>query len=271
MNQTIESVFPSLQAPLVVLDCWNYVQRLFLSNKSIPWNNPSAFDAFYRQVLGLLRPQVATLDLDRIILSHADRQVDLYAAMTKRPRLSFPLKTLLAELDLSHSLKQLISATRDARGSRPLVLTLSSPLDLLRRVYEMAHGQSMPHESQDDAERAAVYLADFLSRSSHDGVAGIWITDRAAEAQQAGFAEAMSPLMNLARHMRWKFLMASQANIDSIAGVDFLWTPKSGPGLWLEDFMSGEVRSNCQAIYAEIPTQAEPEQVLSRLNALAGH
>lgn len=271
MNQAIESLFPSLQAPLIVLDCWNYVQRLFLSNKSIPWNNPSAFDAFYRQVLGLLRPQLATLDLDRIILSYADRQVDLYAAMTRRPRLSFPLKTLLAEPDLSHNLKQLIAATRDARGSRPLVLTLSSPLDLLRRIYEMAHGQSMPPESQDDAERAAVYLADFLTRSAHDGVAGIWIADRAAEARQPGFADAMSPLVNLARHMRWKLLMASQADVAEIAGVDFLWTPKNGSGQWLGDFLSGEVRSGCQAMFSEIPAQAEPEQVLARLTALTAH
>jgi hypothetical protein len=264
-NHAIESVFPSVQAPLLMLDGWDYAQQLFLPNAAIPWHDPVAFEAVYRQMLGLLRPQVATLDLTRLVLAHAEHQHGLRDAMTRRPRLSFPLKALLADPTLAQRLKQLIATTRDARGNRPLALTLSTPLNLLRQAYELAHGQTMPPEGEDDAERAAVYLADFLTRAAHDGVAALMLIDRDAQGAQAGFADALSPLVNLARHMRWKLLMASQAQVNGIEGIDLLWTPGTGNARWPADFLSADRAPDIAALFAEIPSQAQPEQVLERI------
>lgn len=264
-NHAIESVFPSARAPLLILDGWDYAQQLFLHNAPIPWHDPVAFEAMYRQMLGLLRPQVTTLDLDRLVLAHATHQSGLREAMTRRPRLSFPIKALLADPLLAQRLKQLIATTRDARGNRPLVLTLSTPLNLLRQAYELAHGQAMPPEGEDDAERAAVYLADFLTRAAHDGVAALMLIDRSAQGARDGFADALSPLVNLARHMRWKLLMASQAAVNAVEGVDLLLAPGHGSGRWLPDFLSAGRSSDVSALFAEIPSQARPEQVLERI------
>ena len=268
MTQTIENLFPTVQAPLLVLDSWNYVQRLFLSGAAIPWHDPAAFDAVYRQALGLLRPQLATLDLNRLILAHAERQPDLLVAMTRRPRLSFPIKTLLADPALAQNLKQLIATTRDARGTRPLILTLCTPLELLRQLYEMAHDQAMPAESQDDAERAAVYLADFLTRAAHEGVAGLMVVDQTGQAGQSGFADAISPLVNLSKHMRWKLLLASQAELGDIHGIDLIWAPSHCTGQWMGDFLTDEPRTGIATVFSEVPAQAQPEQVLARIAEL---
>lgn len=270
----IQDLIPGTTGPLIWLDFWDYGAQLFLDGNAIPWKDPSAFEDYYRKCLGLLEPSVAPLDIDRVIDAWLDGNTSIREAMTKRPRTSYPLKTLLADDGLRSLLARLIQTTADARASTPLALTVSSPLSLLCRIYEAAHGSPMPTITDDDCERAAVYLADLLGQYGKAGVSLVLVHDENGDsaATNYDYAYAMEPIANVADHLRWTTVLAAAQTTNSTLGFDAVFG--SGPnaiGRWEADLtaMSSDTPLGKDgALLASISKEAVPESVLEKLTAL---
>lgn len=250
------------------LDFWDYAQRLFLGGETMPWLDPGAFDGVYRQALDLLDPSVAPIDLDRVTARYLAANPGIRSAMTRRARPSYPLKTLLGDAGLRAAVARLCDATRDARKSRPLALTVSSPLRLMNDAHLFAHGAPMPDAGEDDCERAAVYLTDFLGALAQPQGTFVLLVDRDGEAAARNYVHALNPLSNLCRHMRWKLALATRAGIADRMSAQLVFTPAGLDGVWgsLDDAAAGPRG----ALYAAIPADARPETVLSQLKALRG-
>lgn len=269
MTRDLKEKFPTLESPLIWLDFWAYAQRLFLKGGEAPWLSPSEFDGFYRQALGLLDPAVAPIDLDRLIAAHLARHPHMKGAMTARARTSFPLKTLLGDAGLRVAVTALCDATADARRKRPLALTIASPLHLLDMAHRFAHGRPLPQTSEDDCERAAVYLTDFLGSLGQPPGAFVLLVDRDGEAASPTYRHALGPLSNLARHMRWHLALATRAAITDPMSADLVFTPTGLDGVWSTTGLDAEPVAT--ALYVEIPADADPETVLARLRLHRGH
>lgn len=255
------------EEPLIWLDFWDYAQRLFLAGEAMPWLDPGAFDGVYRQVLGLLDPAVAPIDLDRVIASYLAATPGIRAGMTRRARPSFPLKTLLGDSGLRAAIARLCDATRDARKSKPLALTVSSPLRLMNDAHRFAYGAPMPEAGEDDCERAAVYLTDFLGALGQPQGTFVLLIDEDGEATARNFSHALNPLSNLCRHMRWRLALATRADITERMSAQLVFTPAGLDGVWGP--FDGVVPAG-HALYTAIPADTLPESVLSRLKTLRG-
>lgn|GEM_PF-2843850 len=268
MTRDLSEKFPGLESPLVWLDFWDYAQRLFLKGAEAPWLAPGEFDGFYRQILGLLDPAIAPIDLDRVIEAYLRRNPHMKDKMVFRARSSYPLKTLMGDPGLRALVAGLCNVTADARKSRPLALVVSSPLRLLNRAHEFAHGAPLPQIGADDCERAAVYLTDFLGALGQPPGAFIMIVDPDGEAAAANYKWALNPLSNLASHMRWHLALATRANLTDPMSADIVFTPKGLDGVWADNGLASDPAA--KAIYAAIPTDANPETVLAQLKLHRG-
>lgn len=268
MTRDLTEKFPGLESPLIWLDLWDYAQRLFLKGGEAPWLTPAEFDGFYRQILGLLDPAMAPIDLARVIDAYLHRNPHMKDKMTYRARSSYPLKTLLGDPGLRALVTALCNVTADARKSKPLALTVPSPLRLLNRAHEFAHDAPLPHIGEDDCERAAVYLTDFLGALGQPAGAFIMIVDPDGEAADENYKWALNPLANLASHMRWHLALATKADITDPMSADIVFTPKGLDGVWAEDGLNADPVP--MALYTEIPVTADPETVLARLRLHRG-
>ena len=266
MTRKLTDKFPHLETPLVWLDFWSYTERLFLKGDAAPWLDPSEFDAYYRQALGLLDPAIAPIDLDRVIDAYLARNPQMRDKMTHRARSSYPLKTLLGEPGLRAAVAALCNVTRDARRTRPLALTVSAPLKLLNRAHDFAYGEPVGTIGEDDSERAAVYLTDFLGSLGQPQGLFVMILDPDGEAADANFNWSLNPLANLCKHMRWHLAMATAAALDDGKGADLVFTPGGLDGVWSAEGLAA--RSGAQALYATIPADADPEATLAQLREL---
>lgn len=259
------------EEPTIWLDFWDYAQRLFLGGEAMPWLDPAAFDGVYRQALGLLDPAVAPIDLDRLTACYLAANPGIRAAMTRRARPSFPLKTLLGDAGLRAAVARLADATRDARKSKPLALTVSSPLRLMNDAHRFAHGAPMPEAGpgagEDDCERGAVYLTDFLGALAQPQGTFVLLVDEDGEAAAPNFSHVLNPLSNLCRHMRWTLALATRAPVVERMSAQLVFTPAGLDGVW-GPFEEAAATGN--PLYAAIPADARPEAVLSRLKALRG-
>ncbi len=269
MTRDLSEKFPDLESPLVWLDFWDYAERLFLKGGKVPWLDAGEFDGFYRQSLGLLDPAVAPIDIDRVIEAYLTHNPHMKDNMVRRARSSYPLKTLLGDRGLRVLVAKLCNATADARKSRPLALTVSSPLELMNRAHEFAHGKPLPQVGEDDCERAAVYLTDFLGSLAQPQGAFVMLVDRQEEAADRNFKHALNPLSNLCGHMRWHLALATRADIKAPMSAAIVFTPAGLDGIWDADGLDADPVNG--AIYAEIPARADPETVLERLRLHRGH
>lgn len=267
MSRRLEDKFPHLEMPLIWLDFWDYTQRLFLKGAAIEWLAPAKFDEYYRQALGLLDPAVAPIDLDRVISAYLERNPGVKKSLTYRSRPTYPLKALLGDAGLRSAIVQLCETTADARKRRPLALTISAPLALLNMAQAFAGGGTSQPVGEDDCERAAVYMTDFLGALGQPPGTFVLLIDNKGEAASPVYRHALKPLSNLAQHMRWHLALATQAAITDPMTAELVFTPGGLDGVW-SSFPCE--RNGAAAVYAAIPVDHEPEAVLKTIAALRG-
>lgn len=268
MSRHLKDKFPHLETPLIWLDFWDYTQRLFLKGAAIEWLAPAKFDEYYRQILGLLDPAIAPIDLDRVISAYLERNPGMKRSMTYRSRPTYPLKALLGDAGLRSAIVRLCETTADARKHRPLALTISAPLALLNMAQAFANGGTAQQVGDDDCERAAVYMTDFLGALGQPPRTFILLVDGKSEAASAAYRHALRPLSNLTQHMRWHLALATQAAITDPMTAELVFTPGGLDGVW-SSFPCE--RNGSAALYAVIPADHEPEAVLTTIAALRAH
>lgn len=256
------------QGPALWLDYSDYAARLLAGGRG-PWLDVAACLAWQRKAQGLLKSDVLGLPLAAVAAAWLDAQPGLRAAMAEKRRALFPLKTLLADVGLRGHLAELASGLRACFPATPLALVSPTPGRWVAEAWRQAHASDID-VSEDDADSAAVYLADFLRSFGESGVDVLLL--------QSGSqgAAACQPLHNLAAHYRWQTGLQQAGSDAEGDGFDFLIGARATPGkraghVIPDDFWTGTPPPHCPPqgfLYAPIPPDAQPETVLQRLAEL---
>jgi hypothetical protein len=257
------------EPPRVWLESSGYARRLLLGPGGDPWAEGAAqYLQFLTQARGLLRPDVAVVDLGDLFRSWLTRHPALAGEMGAKKRATYPLRRMLEEQGPRDLLDEVCGAVASSLGGRaPLVLSMPSPHDWLRETAGIT-GRDFDAEDLDASEDAAMYMADFIRCVSTRPLSGLLLE----EGRAPGPADRYTPVLNAARHYRWSVVgrnvMAGQEPLFDLA----IGTGPDVQGVDVGDilFAGGAVPSLPEGgfYYARIPEAHAPEQVLDALKRL---
>jgi len=252
------------RARAVVLDFHEYAQSVILQGREVPWQQPTAYSNFFGQAQGLLKPDVALLDLGTLYANALATNDGLRASLSTRSRTGFALKTLLANETTAAMALELATVVAQT-SSAPLVVQIPSPMLWLAITHELSGAGTVSDLTIDDAENAAMHIAGWLRGLSMLPVSMLLLDERWTG---DGFiptvdSSAYTPVSNVTLNYRWE--LARRTN----DGVSILGSGATGalvpPEYWLSD---GTMVSAGDFLFAEIPAHAVPETVLSQLAKL---
>ncbi|MGQ3676035.1 hypothetical protein ACT6QH_11115 [Xanthobacter sp. TB0139] len=256
-----------------------YARRLLLGEAGDPWESAANYLAFFNQAHGLLKPDVAELDVGELYRSWVVRHPELKAEMGAKKRTAFPLKRMLEEDDPRRLLAEVVEAVvASLRGQTPLVLTMPAPRQWLAEASQLA-GRGDVEVDDDTVEDGAMYMADLLRAVSGHPIGGL-LLDEGSDGGETVDIEAYRPLINVARHYRWGLALRTRpgrasAEFDTIISApgeappgDFAMGCDISVPLWANDALP--VLESGQYYFAEIPVAAQPEAVLQHLARMRG-
>ncbi len=264
--------------PVLWLDANAYAGRL-LAGGAVPWLNAAELIAWQRKAQGLLKSDVLAVPLALVCDAWLSAHPELRKAMGEKRRTVFPLKVLFADEALRAHLLEVVNSYRAVFTGMPLALVAPSPRAWIAESYAQAHGVDAEVEIGDDeADTAAMYLADFLRSFADSGVDILLLDEQnLAPALSASTLACYQTVSNVAGHYRWDLgLRLSAAGAESVegAGLAFVISAHAGIGSGIElaaTFWEGAEAPAVPAHgfrYATIPEQAQPERVLERLEVL---
>ncbi|HPB73000.1 MAG TPA: hypothetical protein PLX71_08475 [Phycicoccus sp.] len=259
---------PSGRSVPLVIDHGDYGRAVLLQGQPVPWREVPALAGYLRQVQALLDPDVAYVDVEAMMLGGLAARPELCAAMAERTRTGYALRTLLAdetELDL---VRVTVTTVGDVLRRR-VALAVPSPVRFLASAHEVA-GTARAEVSEDNADSASLYLAEWLGRLGGCPIEMV-LLDARASAALAGVEveveerlETYTALTNVAAHLGWSI------GLRTSTGIEF--PPDSEIGQVVPDgFWDGEATTLDSAAtvrLTHIPADAHPESVLERLPAL---
>lgn len=287
MSQSLADLLPGSQGGgriRVWLKSSAYTTRLLLGEAGDPWEGAAQYLAWFSQAHGLLRPDVAVVEVGELYDSWLARHPDLRAELGAKRRLSYPLRKLLEPEAPRAVLAEVLEAVAaHLRGQVPLVLAMPSPRAWLYCANLLA-GRSDVELDGDGIEDAAMYVADVLRAVSHLPVSGLLLEEGSAcTGQGAVDAELYRPLLNVAQHYRWAVAIRlageplqawpAAAEVQAIIGSP---AQREGAGQASgvdvgDDLWSGQpvpALGEAQFYFAEVPRTHRPEQVLESLERL---
>lgn len=263
-----------------------YTQRLLLGESGDPWGKASEYLAYFTQAHGLLKPDVAVIEVGELFASWLRRHPEVQAELGAKRKLSYPLRRLLELGEPRAVLAEVVTAVlAHLRGQTPLVLSMPSPRRWLRQASDSA-GRFGVELDDDAVEDAAMYVADLMRSVSEAEIGGLLLDERGGHGEATNL-ELYMPLVNVARHYRWPLALRLAGAVaespalaafavvigadgqesglisavnGSVRGIDVttsLWT-----GAPVVPAGPGEFR------FVEVPRDAVPEQVLERLGQL---
>ncbi|NTV09415.1 MAG: hypothetical protein HGA47_01400 [Zoogloea sp.] len=260
-----------------------YTKRLLLGEGSDPWGSAAQYLAYFSQAQGLLRPDVAVVDVGELYDSWLARNPRLQAELGSKRRLSFALRKLLEPDGPRQLLAEVVEAVlANLRGQVPLVLAMPSPKHWLYRANVLA-GRSDVELDPDSIEDAAMYLADLVRSVSAFGVSGLLLEEHLADRELGETdIERYRPVINVAKHYRWSLVLRPQDEAvfasPTLAEFDAVISPVrralDGPALGLDVSQSfGEGAAlprldNREFYFVEVAVDARPEFVLESLARL---
>ncbi|MCM2358136.1 MAG: hypothetical protein NDI77_08300 [Geobacteraceae bacterium] len=286
MSQNLADLMPA-EGGRVNLRTWiksfSYTKRLLVGESGDPWESASRYLAYFSQAQGLLKPDVAVLEVGELFDAWLRRNPSVRAELAGKRKLSFSLRKLLEQSQPRELLAEIIEAVlAQLRGQAPLVLSMPSPGCWLRQAC-LAAGREEVELDGDSIEDSAMYVAD-LARSVSGAAVGGLLLEESLSGAQPGPAdlELYRPLINVARHYRWPLVlrMGEGKVVDSpalqeidvfIGAGDF---PSAGRAHGID--VSGMVWAGeqvpeltpAQFYFVDIPRDALPEHVLESLARL---
>lgn len=256
---------PSGRPKAVVFDHHEYAASVILRGVPVPWGNATAYAAFFAQAQGLLRPDVALLDLNRLYGHLTAGNAGLETEMAARSRTGFALRTLLGNGDLNREVLDFVTVfAKTAR--QPVVLRIPSPMEWLIGTHHFSGTEDITDLDADNAENASMYVSDWLRAFAGLPIAGLLLDNRTPAGASRSVhvpLEAYTPIANLAANYRWTLgqLDDDLARLQGGAAVG-AYIPAR---FWLEP----DVELPAGDFYlAELPSAASPEGVLARLESL---
>ncbi|MFA5120503.1 hypothetical protein [Zavarzinia sp.] len=258
-----------------------YARRLLLGAEGDPWGSPAAFLSFFAQAHGLLRPDVAVVEVADLYRSWTRRHHDLVADMGTRKRAAVPLRKMLDAEGPRLALNEVVEALLGhLRGRCPLVLAFPGPRAWLEEAKALA-GLGDLAADDDAVEDAAMYVADLLRAVSSHMIAGVCF-EEAGPLGPAALA-TYRPILNVAEHYRWAVVLragladtVTSGDLAPFAAVISAAVPHAGlagpfgldlgAGAWggaeTPDVAAGGFR------FLDVPVDARPETVLETLDRL---
>lgn len=251
-----------------------YARRLLLGERGDPWESAAGYLAFFNQAHGLLRPDVAVVDVGELYRSWAGRHAALKAEMGAKKRAAFPLKRMLEEEGPRKLLAEVVEAVAASlRGQAPLVLAVPAPRTWLAEAAGLAGREGIEIDA-DMVEDAAMYMADLMRAVSTHPIGGLLLEEGGDAPDDTA---SYRPLVNVARHYRWGLALRAAAgrnavDFDTVISV----SPATGGDLALGLDVSGPLWAGAplaalapgQFYFAEVPEAARPESVLEHVGRL---
>lgn len=260
-----------------------YARRLLAGADGDPWGSPAAFLAFFSQAHGLLRPDVAVLDVADLHRSWTRRHPELVADMGARKRAAVPLRKLLDEDGPRRVLNEVVEALLGhLRGRAPLVLACPAPRVWLDEAKALAGLAEVPAD-EDAIEDAAMYVADLLRAVSAHPIAGVLFEDDPERTLDAAAIATLRPILNVAEHYRWGVVLRGRF-ADTVGAADLAPFAAVISATPLGDRVAGPFGLDVGAAawsggtipagpaggfrFLEVPVDAEPEKVLETIGRL---
>lgn len=260
-----------------------YTRRLLLGEGGDPWLGAAQFLAWFSQAQGLLRPDVAVVEVGELFDAWLARHPELRAELGAKRRLSYPLRRLLELEGPRQLLAEVVEAViANLRGQTPLVLAMPSPKHWLLHANQLA-GRSDVELDPDGIEDAAMYMADLLRSVSASPVGGVLLEEHPDDAQLGDTdLERYRPLINVAHHYRWSLALRPRSSgvlespvlgeFDAVLSRDVTAAPPVSTGvdvslpLWASEALPALAPG--QFYFAEVPAHQRPEFVLESLARL---
>lgn len=286
MSQSLVDLMPT-DGGSVAIRLWlkssAYTRRLLLGESGDPWESASKYLAYFSQAHGLLKPDVAVIEVGELFASWLQRNPGVRAELAGKRKLSYPLRKLLEQSQPRALLAEIVEAVlAHLRGQTPLILAMPSPRYWLHQANLAAAREGI--ELDDDSiEDAAMYVADLARSVSSFGVGGILFEEPQSEllAGPANLA-LYRPVINVAKHYRWPLALrtgngnvienAELADVDVFISADNFANPGSAHGLDVsEKLWAGQPvpeLTSKQFYFIDIPRDALPEHVLESFSKL---
>lgn len=286
MSRSLADLMPAEGAPVgirVWLKSSAYTRRLLLGESADPWESASKYLSYFSQAQGLLKPDVAVIEVGELFDAWLGRNPGVRPELAGKRKLSFPLRKLLEQAQPRALLAEIVEAVlAHLRGQMPLVLAMPSPRHWLGHANMLA-GRADIEVDPDSIEDAAMYVADLARAVSVYEVGGLLFEEDVAD-RHAGPADIdlYRPIINVAKHYRWPLAVrlgglefvanAALAGIEVLIGKSGLQVPSMAQGvdvsamLWRNEPIPALLQS--QFYFVEVPKDERPEHVLDCLARL---
>lgn len=269
----------------VWLKSFSYTRRLLLGESGDPWESAGKYLAYFSQAQGLLKPDVAVIEVGELFEAFLRRNPAVRGELAGKRKLSYPLRRLLEQEQPRELLAEIIDAVlAQLRGRVPLILSIPSPGEWLRQAILAAGREVVPLDG-DSIEDSAMYVADLVRSVSGAAVGGLLLEESPGGGEPVQVdLELYRPLINVAKHYRWPLALRlgegqpvdnrALSEFDVVIGAG--GSPRAGKAQGVD--LSGSIRSAAevpelapeQFYFVEIASDAVPERVLECLARLKG-
>ena len=263
-----------------------YTRRLLLGAAGDPWISGAHYLAYFSQAHGLLKPDVAVLEVGELYDSwNAAHSGELAESLGKRRKPATALRKLLEAEAPRKVLAEVVEAVlANLRGQTPLVLSVPSPRRWSNHANQMTGSNDIALTS-DDAEDASMYLADLIRSVSAFPVSGVLLEEgRDAANFNVEDLTRCTSIVNVVRHYRWSLAVRLPNDAvpapEAVADFDAVISPaieSAGAAALGRDitasFANGSAiapLSGRQFYFAEINPGLRPESVLEAVAQLRG-
>ena len=263
------------------LKSYSYTKRLLVGESGDPWESASRYLAYFSQAQGLLKPDVAVLEVGELFDAWLQRNQAVRGELAGKRKLSFPLRRLLEQPQPRELLAEIIDAVlAQIRGQVPLILAMPSPVSWFHQANR-ASGREEVEPDQDSIEDCAMYIADLARAVSGAAVGGLLLEESPLNGtSSATDVELYRPLLNVTKHYRWPLVLkvgeGGVADNPALQEVDVLIgggeLPAVGSAQGIDVSMKiwlGQPASRLQPkqfYFIDIPKNAMPEHVLESLS-----
>lgn len=251
---------PTGRARPLLVDADAYAAAVIRQGAPIPWTDIAALAGHAGQVHSLLDPDALWVDVEAVYAAYVAAESELVAALGARSRTGYPLRTLLGDDSLVGKFVTTVRTLADATRRR-IVLDVPSPARWLGRAHALA-GKPLAEVSDDHADSASMYVAEWLGKLGTLPVALVLLDARAAEGDATvGTPErvaAYTSLANVAGHFEWTLALRADDAVEVATGDPSV-------ALVPEEYWSaGAGLPEADVLLATIPATASPERVLEQ-------
>ena len=269
------------------LDILAYANQLFANGRDDLWSNSDTFLSVFSQGQMLLQSDVLHIPLEHLYVGILEKGDFVHEWAGKKP--TFLLKKLLGLEKPKEFMREILTGIQNSHmASKPVVIVIPSPQCWLEQIQQFINPGQEVSISEDDIESAAIYMAEYVRLFSTLGIAAIVIDEKDNHLLPlVAVLPLYQPLINIGKHYQWLIGLKQETSgeelVRVINHVDFILVGNIGftellsyrenklpigGGLNRNFWLAKSATTLKGLFYGEIPTDAEPENVLSQLKVL---